>query len=810
MATEAKSVDAPVQKHSVLNSSFPVLLPYDEAIFLPEDQFQVLMRKLAIYSRHPQLDGFEDELPAIAEGTASARKRAAFGDSGDEPPKKSPFIEGMERHASRIMTEEDLTTNNKALTWNNDVTNISSKNPLIDLFYDLKETTSSKELPIIMRRAWKKDALMTLKIIFNARSIHLGKSSRNTLYKTLGWLADFHPATLLANLPWLVRPVIEKKAPKQKTEDDHGADGVENGLSEPAEDGAVEDGFDIIDGSEGTSDPLKAHDVKHGVSHGYYKDLLNLVVFAANDELHYDIDPTSSLNQPEKKPKQPGKKLKQRGKKPKQERQHVEWYSSRAKESRRMKKQAQHAHVVKKLENDGFYRALHLTVARIFAQQLKEDRALLDSGTKTNLRKLSLAAKWAPSFSEFHDKYTFILSTIAEILYPDPAAICPDAGNRELYLRHAREAVRKNYTSPLRKALAIVERDIVSGNFGNIKYERVPSLAMDRYAPLFIKKDSEHFSSYVHNVASGDAKISGATLLPSTLVSKARTIASKLMKANKKGFEGMKVSANAHLTQNVIEGQWRSLVQRVKDSGVLDSSIAVCDVSGSMMGPRNVEDGTEPIDSAIGLTLLVSEVTAPPFGGGFITFSANPSYVAIENNKDKHSLVEQVAQLERADWGGNTNFVAVFETLILPMALHNRLDPKDMVKQVFVFSDMQFDCADNRSSRWATSYERIKQKYAFAGYAMPKLIFWNLAATSTSKPVTMEDKNTALVSGYSQGMLKMFLDGGGFENDAEEIVEEVGVEDDMVEVQVRKKIDPMSIVKKAVSHKAYSMLQVVD
>jgi hypothetical protein len=144
------------------------------------------------------------------------------------------------------------------------------------------------------------------------------------------------------------------------------------------------------------------------------------------------------------------------------------------------------------------------------------------------------------------------------------------------------------------------------------------------------------------------------------------------------------------------------------------------------------------------------------------------------------------------------------------MAIKNKLTQEEMVKQVFVFSDMQLDQAQNEEDRWTSSYERIKQSYAAAGYEMPKLIFWNLAGDNTSKPTTMDDVNTALVSGYSQGIVKVFLDSGGFENTEEEVVEEMENEDGMMEVKVRQKIDPMTIVRKALSHKAYSMLEVVD
>jgi hypothetical protein len=72
--------------------------------------------------------------------------------------------------------------------------------------------------------------------------------------------------------------------------------------------------------------------------------------------------------------------------------------------------------------------------------------------------------------------------------------------------------------------LNVVERDIASNNLDKIKYERVPSLAMDRYTDLFMKKDQDRFETYIQSVAQGTAKISGATLLPSTLIAKARAL----------------------------------------------------------------------------------------------------------------------------------------------------------------------------------------------------------------------------------------------------------------------------------------------
>ncbi|KAF2007352.1 hypothetical protein P154DRAFT_517102 [Amniculicola lignicola CBS 123094] len=814
MASTTQDTAAP--RHSVLDSKFPVLLPHDASLFMPEAEFQAFVKTLV---------GSETK---AGERSESPHKRRASDPAEDEPQSKapkSPFIDGLLKDKRRYMDEEDLRANNKTLTANADATNISSKNPLVDLFYDLGDNAKAESLKIaklvslkkvkaeplkkvkaevlkkLLDEAWDEDPLMTLKIIFSVRSIHLGKSNRFAAYNALGWLSQNHPLTLLANLKWLVRPVIQKTIPKKEKKDKKR--GAATDKDENKGKGEEDDDFEMVDADEDVKateiDPDKAYDVRFGVSHGYWKDLLNLVALAANNELKVDGDPASLLLQ--KSDKELPKVKRKR-----------EWDAAKAKELRQQKQTDRYQQALQKLETDGFYHALCLTVARLFATQLREDAALLQSEKPSDKKKISLAAKWSPTFGEFHDKHTMILSYISEALFPEPALICPDATNRELYLRHARELLRKKIVSPLRKALSVVEREIAANNFEAIKYQTVPSLAMQRYSGLFIRKDFEHFAAYIKNVAEGSAQISGAVLLPSTLVSKAMKIASKSQRpTDLKDVKAMKKAAADNIMRDVIDGQWKSLVQRIRDSGVLESSIAVCDVSGSMNSPI-FKDGSAPMDSSIGLSLLLAEVTKPPFGGALIAFSEEPHMVKVGGEHDPRGLVEKVHYIDQVAVGYNTNFTAVFEKLILPMAKREKLKKEDMVKQVFVFSDMQFDEAEVGADTWSSSYERIKALFEAEGYDIPTLVFWNLAADSTSKPVTNDDIGTRLVSGYSQGMLKSFLDAGGFKGDETELVEKlVEGEDGMMEVtEEKKKMNPLAQVEKAVSHIAFSMLTVED
>lgn len=682
---------------------------------------------------------------------------------------------------------------NKTLTDNGDDAIISTGNPLVDLFYELKENFVADQMEQILALAWTRDSLATLKIVWNSRSIHLGKGTRPGAYRALGWLYQHHPQTFIANLIWLVRPVIDLK-PARK---DDAADNKMNGaVAKPEGD------FDVISTAEvlptnpvaiGASTTL--YDVNNGGAHGYWKDLPNLLALALNDELNLSGNIEKVLNV-SVNPENPRLR---------------NWSKDKAKEDRNAKKVERFNRAKKLFENDANYRALHLTISRLFAAQLKADIETLQSGK--NLGNISLAAKWAPSPDEFHDKHTKISGTIAEILHPHDR-LCPavDRADRAHYLMLARMALRKSELSPLRKQLEVVERDLSGDTFDNIKYERVPSLAMERYQNTFIKKDEAHFNEYLDEVAKGSAKISGAILLPSRMVHKVK---------NARGGGSVQQAAE----QRVSEGQWQSIVKRIKDSGSLSGSIAVCDVSGSMSCPT-FSDGTTPMDSAIGLSLLLAEVVDGPFGGHMITFHEEPSILEVGGPTDKRSFQEKVAFMANAPWGGSTDLVAVFEKLILPTAKMHKIKPEDMIKQVIVFTDMQFNSACGYrynlkshpdSTGWSSSFERIKGLYAQAGYEMPTLVFWNLAGhrENASKPVGAEEPGTALVSGYSQGQLKMFLDGGNFEDlEVEETVEDAegDEDDDLVDVRVSKKqkIDPFAVVKRAISHPAYAMLKVVD
>jgi len=61
--------------------------------------------------------------------------------------------------------------------------------------------------------------------------------------------------------------------------------------------------------------------------------------------------------------------------------------------------------------------------------------------------------------------------------------------------------------------------------------------------------------------------------------------------------------------------------------------------------------------------------------------------------------------------------------LILNKAIAAKLPPNEMVKTLFVFSDMEFDEADNGGKN-ETDFMQIQHKFADAGYPMPGKLYF--------------------------------------------------------------------------------------
>jgi len=160
--------------------------------------------------------------------------------------------------------------------------------------------------------------------------------------------------------------------------------------------------------------------------------------------------------------------------------------------------------------------------------------------------------------------------------------------------------------------------------------------------------------------------------------------------------------------------------------------------------------------------------------------------------------------MEKTAWGYNTDLNAVFMNLLLPLAIKHQIKQEDMIKRLFIFSDMQFDegCGTSANpAQWKTNHDAIKKAYEDAGYDMPQIVYWDLANLQTM-PVTAEIEGTALMNGFSPSMLKVFMGEEELDVDAEDW--------EIVRKKKEEEFNPLNVMKKAVGRKSFDRLVVVD
>lgn len=386
---------------------------------------------------------------------------------------------------------------------------------------------------------------------------------------------------------------------------------------------------------------------------------------------------------------------------------------------------------LEKYNGDAKYMFLHDKIADYFGELLSADIEFLKSN---KYKKISLAAKWCPSLDLSYDRATLICESIAKRVFPRETYVEYEGVEESHYAFRVRDRLRKEVLAPLRRALELPEVYMSAKKWDSLPYERVASVAMKLYSKFFVEHDEERFSGHIDNVKKGKAKIAAGALLPHEIIKS----------LNEYDENGVAVSEQVI---EVAELQWKRMVDDLLGKGKLKNCLAVCDVSGSMTGL--------PMEVCVALGILISELSERPWKGKLITFSADPSLQTLTGD----TLKEKKQFVESMDWGMNTDFQKVFD-LILAVAVEGKLKESDVVKRVFVFSDMEFDQAS--ANDWETDYQAIQRKFKERGYesAVPEIVFWNLRS-SRSTPVAATQNGVALVSGYSKNLLNLFLEGDG-------------------------------------------------
>ncbi|CAI5498176.1 unnamed protein product [Closterium sp. Naga37s-1] len=731
----------------------------------------------------------------------------------DDPSKKLPEVQAVpsSEHADNVTLSKsaDNATGGmkmecvasepeRGLTENLADTYVSSGNACVDFLFHVLPQTERDDAHRRLEAAWAEDPATALRLVMQLRAVRgTGKSDRSSFFHCVTWLYQNHPRTLVQNL-WLVpefgcfKDLLEivrlalaeegvdamedsavawngtnKGKKMMKQGDGNGSRGGKGGKEKQKsrEERVAENRRQMAEESDRAAVVRKAVHARRAaaVAHAYesserLRAVYNAVaaIFAA--ALKGDLETMRAFEEGRARKTAKGGGVKEEEKK----------QESEKAEAGEM--------VMEETEAEGEG-----------VKEGNEEKSEGESGGKGKKKgkwmgrpapKLSLAAKWAPSPGKSFDHCTLLTSSIALPLFPPSsssssspssaaAAAKSDAADAGMdvddgaaaaagggggYVRVAKERLQREVLAPLRRVLEVPEVHMSSGRWEHVAYGRVPSVCMKNTRKLFLSHDEARFKEYLADVKGGEAKIAAGALLPHEVVKTA-------------------MEAAEDSDDTVGELQWKAMVGDVRSKGSLENSMAVCDVSGSMSGI--------PMEVAIALSLLVSEVSSEPWKNHLITFSAQPTIHHVQGE----TLVERVRSTEGMAWGYNTNFQAVFD-LLLSRTQQFQLDPADMVQ--FDESHSAIGGYGARESGWETDHQAIVRKYNEAGYPVPQIVYWNLRgdASASSTPVAASEDSVALVSGFSKGMLLAVLEG--------------------------KELSPMIVLEEAIKGKLFELVQVVD
>ena len=353
--------------------------------------------------------------------------------------------------------------------------------------------------------------------------------------------------------------------------------------------------------------------------------------------------------------------------------------------------------------------------------QVLKEQFELDYKNLNNKQSISLLAKWFPSENKKWNLKTDIYTEMCKVLFLTPSVT-----------HYHLKRFRKEYLTPMRKRINIVENHMCMNNWDVIKLSEVPSVAINKFKAAFHRHMPEKYLQWIQAIREGKSKINSGQVYPHDLV---------------------RHYLNGGLYNDIIEEQWNNLVATTAAYGTFQNSLVISDTSGSMIGT--------PMEVSVALGILIASITTEPFKNKIITFSAQPTLHSIPQTAQ--TLQDKVRNVSRMHWEMSTNLDAVFELILNHAQMHN-VSEENMPKRLYIFSDMQFNEATTERNWYGevvesrTNHENIVNKYKNAGYSLPEIIYWNLRSNTTVDfPVKSDQEGVSLISGYSPSILKNIM-----------------------------------------------------
>ena len=424
------------------------------------------------------------------------------------------------------------------------------------------------------------------------------------------------------------------------------------------------------------------------------------------------------------------------------------------------------------------------TLFHIVKTQLEKDEA--DMAEK---KSVSLLAKWLPREGSEDD---ILAKWIAR-------ALSPEATKVSICLKNYRKRI-----VALNKHLETTEVKMCAKQFATIEPSAVPGRCLAQHMKAFLnekapKMKNQHvaagqlrhpddpdrmecrknFVEHLAKAAEGKAKVNGAvTRYPHEVIKKmASSFRAKPCYCWADDCVGCEEPGMSTSELQSLIAVWNDMVKKAKEAGGLGRTIAMCDFSGSMQSSASNKDTPYWVSMAMGL--LISELTSDEFKDTFMTFDSQPQWHTLPEGdifKRYQSISQSLGQ------GLSTDFQKALD-MVLATLKAKRVRPGEEPKDLIVITDMNWDkaCASHEASvytgnryrhvvktdPWQTHIQMAREAFKRAGEDMwgipwtpPRIVIWNVAATSSDFHAQKNEEGVIHLSGWSPSLFKVLVEEG--------------------------------------------------
>ena len=273
--------------------------------------------------------------------------------------------------------------------------------------------------------------------------------------------------------------------------------------------------------------------------------------------------------------------------------------------------------------------------------------------------------------------------------------------------------------SKLRSKINIVEKNLTEKQYENIVFDEVPTKAMLKYTAAFSRNIGERFTEYKKSLVKGETKVNTKGLFCHEVINKV---------------------LRGGCDKTILNAMWES--QKTIDLGE-SNVLVVADTSGSMRYYDEL-----PYYASLGLATYTAERNKGIFKNRFITFSSEPTLQEV-NGVDITSKVRGIKTIN-----SNTNIDKVFR-LILKSMKDSNASQADLPSHIIIISDMEFD--QGVYSKGGTNFDGWRKAFMKEGYELPKIVFWNVSCNTRGFPVTKNNKDVVMISGFSTNILENIM-----------------------------------------------------